>query len=81
MEALILGLLVASAQGSYNTQGAELTQLAANVTLLDRVSAHYGPATKEIRDLSFATPLLVGFRRNLLDTGNVHTFLGSYFAL
>jgi hypothetical protein len=51
MEALILGLLVASAQGSYNTQGAELTQLAANVTLLDRVSAHYGPATKEIRDL------------------------------
>ena len=51
MAALVLGLLVASAKGSYDTQSAELTQLAANVTLLDRVLAHYGPETKEIRDL------------------------------
>ena len=51
MAALVLGLLVASAKGSYDTQSAELTQLAANVSLLDRVLAHYGPETKEIRDL------------------------------
>jgi hypothetical protein len=51
MAALVLGLLVASAKGSYDTQSAELTQLAANVTLLDRALAHYGPETKEIRDL------------------------------
>ena len=50
MAALVLGLLVASAKGSYDTQAGELTQLAANVTLLDRVLAHYGPETKEIRD-------------------------------
>ena len=50
MAALVLGLLVASAKGSFDTQAAELTQLAANISLLDRVLAHYGPETKEIRD-------------------------------
>jgi hypothetical protein len=43
--------LVASAKGSYDTQSAELTQLAANIALLDRVLAHYGPEAKEVRDL------------------------------
>src|SRR5438093_4047740 len=51
MAALVLGLLVASAKGSYDLQGSELTQLSANVVLLDRVLAHYGPETKEARDL------------------------------
>lgn len=49
--ALVLGLLVASAKGSYDTQSSELTQLAANIGLLDRVLAHYGPEAKETRDL------------------------------
>jgi len=49
MAALVLGLLVASAKGSYDTQSAELTQMSANVALLDRVLAHYGPETKESR--------------------------------
>ena len=51
MAALVLGLLVAAAKGSYDTQSGELTQLSANVALLDRVLAHYGPETKEVRDL------------------------------
>ena len=51
MAALVLGLLVASAKGYYDTQGAEVTQLAANVALLDRVLAHYGPETKEPRTI------------------------------
>ena len=51
MAALVLGLLVASAKGSYDAQSAELTQLSANIALLDRVLANYGPETKEIRDL------------------------------
>jgi hypothetical protein len=51
MAALVLGLLVASAKDSYDTQSAELTQLSANIALLDRVLAHYGPETKEARDL------------------------------
>jgi hypothetical protein len=51
MAALILGLLVASAKSSYDTQSAQMTQLTANVALLDRILAHYGPETKESRDL------------------------------
>ena len=42
MSALVLGLLVASAKGTYDTQRDELTSLSANVGLLDRVLRHYG---------------------------------------
>ena len=51
MAALVLGLLVASAKASYDAQGSQLVQLAANVVLLDRLLAHYGPETKEARDV------------------------------
>ena len=44
-------MLVASAKNFYDTQSSDLTQLSANVVLLDRVLAHYGPETKEARDL------------------------------
>ena len=47
MAALVLGLLVASAKASYDAQGAALTQMSANVVLLDRILAHYGPETKD----------------------------------
>jgi hypothetical protein len=49
MAALILGLLVASAKGAYDAQSTELTQVSANILMLDRVLAHYGPETKEAR--------------------------------
>ena len=51
MAALVLGLLVASAKGSYDAQSTELTQLSANIALLDRALALYGPETKETRAL------------------------------
>jgi hypothetical protein len=51
MAALVLGLLVASAKGSYDAQSAELTQMSANIALLDRALALYGPETKEARNL------------------------------
>jgi len=51
MAALVLGLLIGSAKGSYDTQSNEVTQLAANVALLDRALAHYGPEAKDSRDL------------------------------
>jgi hypothetical protein len=50
MTALVLGLLVASAKGSYDTQRNGIAQLAGNVILLDRTLAHYGPETKDIRE-------------------------------
>src|SRR5215469_13445429 len=55
LTALVLGLLVASAKGAYDAQNAELTQLSANFVLLDRILAHYGPETKDVRDLVHST--------------------------
>jgi len=49
--ALVLGLLIASGKGFYDTQNSEITQLAADVVLLDKILNHYGPETKEMRDL------------------------------
>jgi hypothetical protein len=49
MSALVLALLINSAKGSYDIQRDEVTQLSANIILLDRVLAHYGPETKEAR--------------------------------
>jgi hypothetical protein len=51
MTALVLGLLIATAKGSYDAQKDEVTQLSAKVILLDRTLAHYGPETKDIRNL------------------------------
>jgi hypothetical protein len=61
MAALVLGLLVASAKGSYDAQSAELTRMSANIALLDRVLNRYGQETKEAREL------LRGAAANILD--------------
>src|SRR5215510_8954152 len=50
MAALVLGLLVASAKGFYDTQTTELTQMSANIMLLDRGLAQYGLEAKEARE-------------------------------
>src|SRR5262249_19416899 len=50
MAALVLGLLTGSAKSALDTQDAELKQMAANVILLDRALARYGPETKAVRD-------------------------------
>lgn len=51
MAALVLSLLIASAKSSFDAQRSELTQMSANIVLLDRVMAHYGPESREARDL------------------------------
>jgi len=51
MAALVLSLLISSAKGSYDTQSGEVTRLAANVALLDRALAYYGPEATDARDL------------------------------
>ena len=50
MAALVLGLLIASAKGSFDTQANELTDMSSRIVLLDRVLAHYGPEAKDARD-------------------------------
>ena len=47
--ALVLGLLIASAKGFYDTQNTEMTQAAASIVLLDRVLVHYGAEAKDAR--------------------------------
>src|SRR5262249_27903580 len=48
--ALVLGLLIASAKSSFDAQKNGLAQMSANVGLLDRILAHYGPEAKEARE-------------------------------
>ena len=57
MSALLLGLLIASAKGSYDAQSGEVIQISANILQLDRVLARYGPETKEARDVLRRTAL------------------------
>jgi hypothetical protein len=49
MAALVLSLLISSAKGTYDTRGNQLLQVSADIILLDRVLAHYGPETKDAR--------------------------------
>jgi len=51
MCALVLGLLVSSAKGSFDRVNEELVQTAAKIILLDRVLSQYGPEAKEVRGL------------------------------
>jgi hypothetical protein len=55
MTALVLGLLIASAKGTFEAQKNEVTQMSVNVIQLDRILAQYGPETKEARDLLHRT--------------------------
>jgi hypothetical protein len=43
MTALILGLLTASAKGTYDQEKSQVTQMAVKIMYLDRVLALYGP--------------------------------------
>src|SRR5215468_11962127 len=49
MSALVLGLLVSSAKGSYDTERSEVIQMASKVAFLGRVLAAYGPEAASVR--------------------------------
>jgi hypothetical protein len=51
MVALVLGLLVGSGKGFYDAQNSEVTQLAADVVLLNKVLTHYGSEAQQPRAL------------------------------
>lgn len=55
MSALLLGLLVSSAKGAYDSQRQQVDELAAKVTLLDRVLALYGAESATVRQELKAT--------------------------
>jgi len=49
MTAVLLGLLITSAKGTYDTAEGEVMQMAAKVALLDRVLKFYGPEAADAR--------------------------------
>jgi len=51
LSALVLGLLIASAKGNFDTMNNGLVQTGSKIILLDRVMAQYGTETREARDL------------------------------
>jgi hypothetical protein len=50
LAALVLGLLISSANTSFDAVDTAITQSAAKIILLDRALANYGPETKEARE-------------------------------
>jgi hypothetical protein len=50
LSALVLGLLVATTKGTYDTQNAAVKDLASNVMLLDRILDLYGSESKDARE-------------------------------
>jgi hypothetical protein len=49
MAALVLGLLVSSAKSTYDAEKNQVVEMSANIMLLDRLLAHYGPETNVAR--------------------------------
>ena len=50
LTALVLGLLVSSAKGSFDAMNAGIAQTGAKILLVDHILADYGPETKEVRE-------------------------------
>ena len=48
--ALVLGLLIAAAKGSFDTQDTQVKQITADLILLDNILAQYGPEARPIRE-------------------------------
>ncbi|MDE1165465.1 MAG: hypothetical protein PW845_08745 [Pseudomonas sp.] len=69
MAALVLGLLISSAKGTFDRANAQLVSTAAQVEQFDRVLARYGPPTQDLRGT-----VLRHYRGviDLLATGNTH---------
>jgi hypothetical protein len=55
MTALVLGLLIAAAKGSFDTQSTHLKHITADLILLDNILAQYGPDARPIREAMRST--------------------------
>ncbi len=82
--ALVLGLLIGSANSTYETQTGQVKQLTANIVLLDRTLAQYGAEGNSIGNLlRHAVTILADriWRENGADTGETEVFEASSSAL
>jgi hypothetical protein len=84
MAALVLGLLIASANSRYETQSGQIRQLTADIVLLDNYLVQYGPETNSVRNLlRHALTTLADriWRENGGDSGRPEAFEASAAAL
>jgi hypothetical protein len=51
LAAIVLGLLIASAKGNFDTMNNGLVQTGSKIILLDRTMAQYGPETRQAREM------------------------------
>ena len=51
LTALVLGLLIAAANSSFNTKNQEVIEIAADLIRMDRMLRRYGPEADGLRDL------------------------------
>src|SRR5262249_61642056 len=51
MAALVLGLLIGSANSAFSTQSSRIQRITSDVILIDNLLAQYGPEARETRDL------------------------------
>lgn len=78
MSALVLGLLIASAKSTYDTQSTQVKQITANIILLDNLLRQYGPETEPIRKGIRATlPTFVEKLWNEKSTSGPHNYFES----
>jgi hypothetical protein len=89
MSALVLGLLIASAQSSYSSQNDELRGIAAKIVELDRLLALYGPETADSRNLMRQTVvaahdrvwLRAGVNRQAIDSLNARAETNKFYEM
>src|SRR5438270_6212152 len=51
LSALVIGLLISTASGTFASRSQEVTQLSADIIQMDRVLRRYGPEAQDIREL------------------------------
>jgi hypothetical protein len=50
LSALVLGLLIASAKSAYDTKASEVSQITADIVMIDQLLAEFGPEAKSARE-------------------------------
>ncbi len=82
--ALVLGLLIASANSTFETQSTQVQQLTADIVLLDQTLAQFGPETNSTRNLLRRVVVSMADRiwhENGFDSGKAEPFEASAAAL
>ena len=82
--ALVLGLLIASAKSSYDTQSTQVRQMTANIIVLDNLLAQYGPDASATRNLLRRGIVLLAdrmWRENSSDSAKAAPFAARSFEM